>query len=145
LSFQVGRGFEHQLPHLYSQVGVGVTVYVDVQREAVVLVVEVVGGGGGVEELVEVLDVIGGVWVGVDEVVEVLEIVGVELVVGGLEELVEGVGLDDVVGGVEGVVVGELEDVEVEEDVGGGVELELEEDEDPPLLQGWVDSRSLAT
>ena len=57
LSFQVGRGFEHQLPHLYSQVGVGVTVYVDVQREAVVLVVEVVGGGGGVEELLEVLDV----------------------------------------------------------------------------------------
>ncbi len=47
MSLQVGRGVEHQLPHLYSQVGVGVTVYVEVQREAVVLVVEVVGGGGG--------------------------------------------------------------------------------------------------
>jgi hypothetical protein len=44
------------------------------------------------------------------------------------------------------LVVGGLEDVEGgdEEVVGGGVELELE-DEDPPPLQGWVDSKSEAT
>lgn len=52
LSVNFGRGFEHQLPHLYSQVGVGAIVvlkfvssvgyfsgfastYVEVQREAV--------------------------------------------------------------------------------------------------------------
>jgi hypothetical protein len=43
------------------------------------------------------------------------------------------------------LVVGGLEDVEGgDEEVEGGVELELE-DEDPPPLQGWVDSKSEAT
>jgi len=38
-SVQDGRGLEHQFPHLYSHVGLGETVTVEVQREAVVLVV----------------------------------------------------------------------------------------------------------
>jgi len=76
LSLQVGRGVEHQLPHLYSQVGVGVTVYVEVQREAVVLVVEVVGGGG---LLVVVQLVVGGGGEGVDELLGVLEVCNLEI------------------------------------------------------------------
>jgi hypothetical protein len=36
-----GRGFEHQLPHWYSQVGVGVDTIVDVHKETILLVVEV--------------------------------------------------------------------------------------------------------
>ena len=39
-----GSGFEHHLPHWYSQVGVGVDTIVDVHRDAVVLLV-VVGVG----------------------------------------------------------------------------------------------------
>ena len=46
LSEKGGRGLEHQLPHLYSQVGVGEMVVVEVQREGVGLV-EVVGVGVG--------------------------------------------------------------------------------------------------
>lgn len=42
-----GIGLEHHLPHWYSQVGVGETVTVDVQKEAVVFVLDVVEGGGG--------------------------------------------------------------------------------------------------
>jgi hypothetical protein len=37
-------GFEHHLPHWYSQVGVAEMVVVDVQRDAVVLVELVVVG-----------------------------------------------------------------------------------------------------
>jgi hypothetical protein len=37
-----GRGLEHQLPHLYSQVGVGVDTIVDVHKDTVLLVVELV-------------------------------------------------------------------------------------------------------
>lgn len=37
-SVKSGIGVEHQFPHEYSQVGVGVVVYVEVQREAVVFV-----------------------------------------------------------------------------------------------------------
>lgn len=84
LSLQFGSGFEHQFPHLYSQVGVGDTVVVDVQRDAVVLVVvvEVVGllveDGVVLEELLVVLE---------EDVVVVLVLVDVELV---LEVLVVG-------------------------------------------------------
>jgi hypothetical protein len=38
LSVNFGIGLEHHLPHLYSQVGVGEVVTVDVQREALVFV-----------------------------------------------------------------------------------------------------------
>jgi hypothetical protein len=87
-----------------------------VQREGVVLLV-VGGEGGGVVEVVEVVEVVGGGGGGVVEVVDVVEVV------------VGGAGVELVEGGVEGVL--------------GGVELELE-DEDPPL-QGWEDSKSTAT
>ena len=81
LSEKGGSGFEHQPPHLYSQVGVGEMVVVDVHRDTVLLVVEV--GDvvlGGVE-----LD---GVELGVVEVVEV-EVGSVEVgevEVGGVED-----------------------------------------------------------
>jgi hypothetical protein len=39
-----GRGLEHHFPHLYSQVGVGEMVVVDVQRETVGLDVVVTTG-----------------------------------------------------------------------------------------------------
>jgi hypothetical protein len=70
---------------LYSQVGVGETVYVDVQRDAVVLVD--VGGGGVVEGLVLVVKV---ELPGFVEVVQVVVLDGV--LEGGLVELDE---LDD--------------------------------------------------
>lgn len=38
-----GNGFEHHLPHWYSQVGVGVDTIVDVHRDTVVLLVVGVG------------------------------------------------------------------------------------------------------
>jgi hypothetical protein len=155
LSENGGSGFEHQLPHLYSQVGVGEIVVVDVHRDAVLLVVEVgdvVLGGvelGGVE--------LGGVEVGGVEVggVEVggVEVGGVE--VGGVE--LGGVELGGVeLGGVElgGVEVGgvELGGVEVGGVELGGVELGgvedggTDEDEDVVLdPQGSDDSRSAAT
>ncbi len=46
LSVNLGIGFEHQFPHLYSQVGVADWVIVVVQRDTVVFVEvgDVVGG-----------------------------------------------------------------------------------------------------
>ncbi len=81
------------------------------------------------EEVVE--EVVG---VGVELVVETLELVELELVIGLTELVVEMLELDELL----------VLDV-LDEDVDGGTELELElEDEDPPL-QGWVDSKSVAT
>ena len=65
---------------MYSQVGLGETVIVEVQREAVVVVPGVVGtDGGGVVLLVDVLNVVG-LDVEHEEVEEVEVVVG--LVVG---------------------------------------------------------------
>lgn len=79
-SVNAGIGLEHQFPHEYSQVGVGVVVYVEVQRDAVVFVevVDVVGGDVVdtmlvVEDVLEVLLVVGGLDV-LDEVVLLLEL-----------------------------------------------------------------------
>jgi hypothetical protein len=53
-----GRGFEHHEPHLYSQVGVGDTVTVEVHRDTLFVdVVDVVDVVGGQEEVVEVVEV----------------------------------------------------------------------------------------
>jgi hypothetical protein len=58
-----GRGFEHHFPHLYSQVGSGAIVVVDVHKEtvvvALVVVVEVIGGVVVVTAAVEVVEVAG--------------------------------------------------------------------------------------
>ena len=83
-SLNGGSGFEHQLPHWYSQVGVGVTVVV--QRVGlwlvvdVVLVVELV-----VELVVDVVELV------VELVVEVVELV-VEVVDEVVDEVVTGGG-----------------------------------------------------
>lgn len=68
-SLKAGIGVEHQFPHLYSQVGVGVVVNVEVQRDAVVLVearriLEKFLGSCGRNSLV---DVVGG-----DEVMDLM-------------------------------------------------------------------------
>jgi hypothetical protein len=73
LSVKTGRGVEHQFPHLYSQVGVGPTVYVDVQRDAVVFVVDV---AGFVDE-------------GFAVVVQLVDMVELRVELGGLEGVVE--------------------------------------------------------
>jgi hypothetical protein len=91
-----GRGCEHQFPHLYSQVGDGVSVIVFVQSEAVVVVVVVVVVG----EVVVVV-VVGEVVV----VVVVEELVVVEVVVVVVVVVVDEVVLEDVVVVVEVVVV----------------------------------------
>jgi hypothetical protein len=77
LSVNVGIGFEHQLPHLYSHVGVGTMLVVEVQREALVFVVdgEVVVGFDVVD--LDVGEVVGYV---TDEELLVLEIVELTLV-----------------------------------------------------------------
>ena len=46
-----GSGLEHHFPHLYSQLGVGDTVTVEVQRDAVVFV-DVVAGFVVVQDVV---------------------------------------------------------------------------------------------
>ena len=142
---KVGRGLEHQFPHLYSQVGVGETVTVEVQRDAVVLVDEV-EGRGVVVGFVVVQDVVGVVFVLVGDVVG---FVVVQDVVGDVFALVgDVVGLvvvQDVVGDVfvlVGDVVGEL----VGEEVGVLVGVLLVDEEDGgEALQGSLDSKSLAT
>ena len=166
-----GRGLEHQLPHLYSQVGDGETVTVVVQRDAVVLVDEVVGGSGVVVGFVEVVQGVeddvgevvglvdeGEVVQGVeDDVGEVVGLVDEGEVVQGLDDVGDVVGLVDegdvvhevvgllvgeVVGEVVGAVVGEL----VGELVGVLVGTLLDDEEDGgAALQGSVDSKSLAT
>jgi hypothetical protein len=76
-SLKVGRGVEHHLPHLYSQVGVGEMVVVEVQRDAVLVVdVEVVGGVVGWD----VVDEVGGYVGFVVEVLEVTELLVVLVV-----------------------------------------------------------------
>lgn len=121
-----GRGLEHQLPHLYSQVGDGETVTVEVQRDAVVLVDEVVGGGGVVVGFVEVVQ-------GFDDV----EVVGL-VDEGDVVHEVVGLLVREVVGAVVGELVGELVGVLV------GTLLDDEED-GGAALQGSLDSKSLAT
>jgi hypothetical protein len=89
--FQLGRGLEHHLPHLYSQAG-GITVVV-VQIELVVLVevvlVDRVLVGGAVVETTEVVEVAG------REVVEVVQVV--EVVVSGATLVVVVSGSSEVV------------------------------------------------
>lgn len=121
LSVKGGRGLEHHLPHLYSQVGLGDIVTVEVQREAVVLVDVVVGGAGvvvGFDVVEQLVDL---------EVVEVVRVDEEDV-----EVVVQVVLLDDEddVPELVGVLVGaEVDD----EDDGGGA------------LQGSEDSRSVAT
>lgn len=126
-SVQVGRGLEHHLPHWYSQVGVGETVTVEVQREAVVFVVVVqVVEGLELDVVEEVEEVELVVLVAVEVVLELVDVMEVE------EERVV-------------VVVVEVEVLELEVDVvlvDGGTELE---EGGPPPLHGWLDSKSAAT
>jgi hypothetical protein len=112
---KAGRGLEHHFPHLYSQVGAGEIVTVDVQREAVVLVLVVVVVGGDVTGFDVVLVV------ETEDEVDDEDFVVVQIVEDGFEDVDD----EDV-----GVLVGaELDD----EDDGGGA------------LQGSVDSKSVAT
>jgi hypothetical protein len=67
--------------------------YVDVQREGVVLLV-VGGEGGGVVEVVDVVEVVGGGGGVVDVVEVVVGGAGVELVEGAVEEVLGGVELE---------------------------------------------------
>jgi hypothetical protein len=120
LSSKEGRGAEHQFPHLYSQVGVGETVTVDVQKDAVVFAVEVVGGG----EFEVVL-------IGV-EVVQDLELVELELEPAKLV-LLEVLMRDDVL------------DELIDDDVEDKVVMMMSEDTGGKTPQGSVDSMSLAT
>jgi hypothetical protein len=75
-----GMGLEHQLPHLYSHVGVGTMLVVEVQRETLVLVVDgEVVVGFDVDEVVLGFDV-GDVGYITDEELLVLEMVVLTLV-----------------------------------------------------------------
>ena len=141
-SVKGGRGPEHHFPHWYSQVGVGEIVIVEVQRDAVVLVVgEVVGGVVGFD-VVQGLDVVGNVGDVVGEVVDFVVVQGLDVVGDVVGEVVGIVLVGDVVGVVVGELVGEL----VEELVGVLVGDEVEDEEDGGgALQGSEDSKSLAT
>jgi hypothetical protein len=152
-SLKGGRGLEHHFPHLYSHVGAGAaTVTVDVHRETLVLVDEVVGGGGGVvtgvvldfDELVlsvDLLDV-------VQEVVGLLllegvVIVGLVLVV----QLVLAVVLTDEVVDWDFVVlytVRRIDKISYTTGTYDVVEV-VDEEEGGEALQGSLDSKSLAT
>lgn len=55
---QSGRGEEHHLPHLYSQVGGRVTVSLQMEEEVVDVGFEVVVGGGVVVMVVRVVEVV---------------------------------------------------------------------------------------
>jgi len=117
-----GRGAEHQFPHLYSQVGVGETGTVDVQRDAVIFVVEVVGEG----EFEIVL-------IGV-EVVQDLELVELELELELAKlALLEVLVRDDVL------------DELIDDDIENEVVVVMEEDTGGERRQGSLDSMSLAT
>jgi hypothetical protein len=91
---------------------------------------------------VVVLAVVLKVVVGLEEVLGGLEVVlgGLEEVVGGLEEVVGG--LDEVVGGLEEVLGGLDEVLGGLEEVLGGM---VDDDDEEVKLQGWLDSRSVAT
>ncbi|KAH0544721.1 hypothetical protein FGG08_001226 [Glutinoglossum americanum] len=121
LSVQLGSGVAHQLPHLYSQVGLGVVVVQTVVTGRLVVLVDVVVDGfvdvtsvEGVADFVDVVDVVLSVLDVVDFIVELVvdslqledDVVEVLYVVGVVNDVVVFVYVLDVVFDVVDVVYG---------------------------------------